>query len=70
MVFQSGLPIVMAGLDVGLKALVLPEDSEEILHMGKVGDMAYHLFKTLPRRQLRHRPEDVRQLRCRLPAQA
>ena len=45
MVFQSGLPIVMAGLDVGLKALVLPEDSEEIKMMGKTGDMAYHLFK-------------------------
>ncbi|MFR8548067.1 MAG: ribonucleoside hydrolase RihC [Lachnospiraceae bacterium] len=45
MVFQSGLPIVMAGLDVGLKALVLPQDSEEIRQMGKVGDMAYHLFK-------------------------
>ena len=45
MVFQSGVPIVMAGLDVGLKALVLPEDSEETKTMGKVGDMAYHLFK-------------------------
>lgn len=45
MVFQSGLPIVMAGLDVGLKALVLPEDSEEIKMMDKTGDMAYHLFK-------------------------
>ena len=33
MVFQSGVPIVMAGLDVGLKALVLPEDSEEIKTM-------------------------------------
>ena len=45
MVFQCGLPIVMAGLDVGLKALVLPEDSEEIKKMNKTGDMAYHLFK-------------------------
>lgn len=45
MVFQSGVPIVMAGLDVGWKALVFPEDSEEIREMGKVGDMAYHLFK-------------------------
>lgn len=45
MVFQSGVPIVMAGLDVGLKALVYPEDSEKIKTMGKVGDMAYHLFK-------------------------
>lgn len=45
MVFQAGVPIVMAGLDVGLKALVLPEDSEQIKDMGKVGHMAYHLFK-------------------------
>lgn len=45
MVFQSGVPIVMAGLDVGLKALVYPQDSEEIRTMGKVGDMAYHMFK-------------------------
>ena len=45
MVFQSGVPIVMAGLDVGLKALVYPEDSEEIQRMGRVGDMAYQLFK-------------------------
>lgn len=45
MVFQSGLPIVMAGLDVGLKALVYPEDSEEIRQMGRVGDMAYQLLK-------------------------
>lgn len=45
MVFQSGVPIVMAGLDVGLKALVYPEDSEEIREMGRVGDMAYQLFK-------------------------
>lgn len=45
MVFNSGVPIVMAGLDVGWKALVMPQDSEEIKKMGKVGDMAYHLFK-------------------------
>lgn len=45
MVFRCGVPIVMAGLDVGIKALVLPEDSEKIQKMGKVGDMAYHLFK-------------------------
>lgn len=30
MVFNSGVPIVMAGLDVGWKALVMPQDSEEI----------------------------------------
>ncbi|MDD3795066.1 MAG: nucleoside hydrolase, partial [Lachnospiraceae bacterium] len=42
---QSGLPILMAGLDVGQKALIYPQDTEEIRTMGKVGDMAYHLFK-------------------------
>lgn len=44
-VFDSGLPIVMAGLDVGWKALVYPEDSEKLLKMGKTGEMAYCLFK-------------------------
>lgn len=45
-VFESGLPIVMCGLDVGLKALVYPEDSEMIKNMNPVGNMFYHLFKT------------------------
>lgn len=44
-VFNSGLPMVMAGLDVGLKALVYPEDSEKMLKMGRTGEMAYCLFK-------------------------
>ena len=44
-VFDSGLPIVMAGLDVGWKALVYPEDSAKLLEMGKTGEMAYSLFK-------------------------
>lgn len=44
-VFMSGIPIVMAGLDVGMKALVLPEDSEKIKDMNKTGNMIYHLFK-------------------------
>lgn len=44
-VFKSGLPIVMAGLDVGLKALVLPEDSAQLPAMGKVGIMTHDLFK-------------------------
>ena len=44
-VFQSGLPIVMAGLDVGWNALVYPEDSEKMRTMGKSGEMAYCLFK-------------------------
>lgn len=44
-VFNSGVRIVMVGLDLGLKALILPEDSTEIKEMNKVGDMFYHLFK-------------------------
>ena len=44
-VFDSGLPIVMAGLDVGWSALVYPQDSEKMLDMGKTGQMAYCLFK-------------------------
>lgn len=44
-VFDSGVPIVMFGLDVGLKALIYPEDSEKIKKMGKTGEMAYCLFK-------------------------
>lgn len=44
-VFDSGLPLVMAGLDVGWKALVLPEDSAKLPQMGEVGRMAYCLFQ-------------------------
>ncbi|OZG48718.1 ribonucleoside hydrolase RihC [Bombiscardovia coagulans] len=44
-VFASGVPLVMAPLDVGLKALVLPEDSAKLPAMGKTGRMAYDLFK-------------------------
>ena len=45
MVFKSGCKLTMVGLDVGLKALVLPEDSEKIKTLNKVGEMAYCLFK-------------------------
>lgn len=44
-VFHSGLKLTMVGLDVGLKALVLPEDSECIKDLNKTGAMAYCLFK-------------------------
>ncbi len=45
MVFKSGLKIAVAPLDVGLKALVYPEDSEKIKLMNKTGKMFYELFK-------------------------
>lgn len=44
-VFSSGVKLVMAGLDMGLKALVYPEDSEKIKTFGKTGDMMYSLFQ-------------------------
>ncbi|MBW3083093.1 ribonucleoside hydrolase RihC [Bifidobacterium phasiani] len=44
-VFHAGVPIVMAGLDVGLKALVYPEDSVQLPAMGKTGTMIHDLFK-------------------------
>ncbi|MBU3192445.1 ribonucleoside hydrolase RihC [Clostridium algidicarnis] len=44
-VFMSGVKLVMAGLDMGLKALVYPEDSEEIKIFGKTGHMMYSLFQ-------------------------
>ncbi|MBU5672589.1 ribonucleoside hydrolase RihC [Paenibacillus brevis] len=44
-VFQSKLPLVMVGLDVGLKALVYPEDSEQLKVMNQTGNMIYQLFQ-------------------------
>lgn len=44
-VLSSGIPLVMAGLDVGWKALVYPDDSEKMKNMNKTGEMAYALFK-------------------------
>lgn len=44
-VIHSGVPIVMAGLDIGLKALIYPEDSEKIKVQNKTGEMVYSLFK-------------------------
>ena len=44
-VFSSKLPIVMAGLDVGLKALVYPEDSIKIKTFNKTGEMIYSLLQ-------------------------
>ncbi|MFD3258252.1 ribonucleoside hydrolase RihC [Paenibacillus lentus] len=43
--FQSQLPVVMVGLDVGLKALVYPEDSEQLKDMNETGRMIYSLFQ-------------------------
>ncbi|QBO36873.1 ribonucleoside hydrolase RihC [Periweissella cryptocerci] len=43
-VFKSGVPIRVAPLEVGMQAKVMPETSEKIKHMGKVGDMFYQLF--------------------------
>lgn len=44
-VFESGLKIVMAGLDVGWKALVYHEDSLKIKAQNRTGEMIYALFQ-------------------------
>jgi len=44
-VFESGLDIVMAPMDLGPQALVYREDSEKIKKMNLVGKMFYSLFK-------------------------
>jgi len=44
-VFTSGIPLTMVGLDVGSKALVYPADAEKIKTMHVVGEMFYELFK-------------------------
>ena len=44
-VFESGLPLSVAPLDVGAKALVYPEDSAKIKEMNQTGDMMVQLFK-------------------------
>ncbi|RJE87599.1 ribonucleoside hydrolase RihC [Paenibacillus sp. 1011MAR3C5] len=44
-VFSAGLPVVMVGLDVGLKALVYPEDSAQLKEMNETGNMIYQLFQ-------------------------
>ncbi|AWM73515.1 MAG: nucleoside hydrolase [Lactobacillus apis] len=44
-VFESGLKIRVAPLELGFQALVKPEISEQIKSLGSVGDMFYSLFK-------------------------
>ncbi|KRM87113.1 nucleoside hydrolase [Lacticaseibacillus thailandensis] len=45
MVFNSGLELHIAPLDVGNAATILPAMSEHIRTLGPVGDMFYHLFR-------------------------
>lgn len=44
-VFSSGIPIVMAGIDVGLKALLFPEDTAQIKTFNRNGEMIYSLLQ-------------------------
>ncbi|CAH1852530.1 ribonucleoside hydrolase RihC [Convivina intestini] len=43
-VFQSGLPIVMIGLDVTLKALITPETTNALQNLGEAGKMLYGMI--------------------------
>ena len=47
-VFESGVKLVMAGLDVGWKALVFHEDSLKIKAQNRTGEMIYALFQKIP----------------------
>lgn len=58
MVFHSGVKLTMVGLDVGLKALVLPEDSEEIRTMNKTGKWHTACLRNTAGK-LSHRAENV-----------
>ncbi|MBP2058206.1 inosine-uridine nucleoside N-ribohydrolase [Lactobacillus colini] len=44
-VFESGLKIEVAPMELGLQAKIMPNVSEEIKTYGKAGDMFYSLFK-------------------------
>lgn len=44
MVFQAEIPIVMIGLDITMKALLLPESMEKLPTLGKAGVMLHSLF--------------------------
>jgi non-specific riboncleoside hydrolase len=43
-VLNSSVKTVMVGLDIALQVLILPEESEQIKKMNKVGEMFYSLF--------------------------
>ena len=45
-VFNSDIPRTMVGMNIGIKAIIQPEVSENIRHLNKIGDMFYSLFKT------------------------
>lgn len=44
-VFQSGIPIVMVGLDVTSTAVLTKNETEKIKEFGEVGNMFYSLFQ-------------------------
>ncbi len=43
-VFSTGLPIVMAPMDLGPQTVILPEDSKRLEHLNRTGEMLYALF--------------------------
>ncbi|MEK0152002.1 ribonucleoside hydrolase RihC [Tetragenococcus halophilus] len=43
-VYESGIRITMAGLNIGDKALLYKEDLEDLRKANKVGDMLYNIF--------------------------
>ena len=43
-VFSSGVPLVMCGLDIGLKACIYHEQSHHLKNTNKTGEMIYSMF--------------------------
>lgn len=46
-VFSSSVKIMLAPLELGHQAFVTPQTLEEVKHMGKIGDMLYHILTHL-----------------------
>ncbi len=46
MVFRSGLPVTMVGLDIGRKAHLIPNDLDDLEAAGEVGKMVGSLFRS------------------------
>lgn len=52
-VLESRLPIAMAPMDLGPKAILLPEDSKKFENLNKTGQMLFSLFKTHRKRGMK-----------------
>lgn len=45
-VFESGIPIVVSPMDLGVKTMLVPENASKLENLNKTGEMLYALFST------------------------